>query len=712
MSDLNSLTKEELIALLEQKQKQAAIAEANLALAEERAAQAEEKASFVERKYMKLADGTLSLIKSANTVKNDYAHAIEQYLISLDGLGKEALSAVMNYVLDSRRIIAANQAQLAAFFAKGGESLPTSVPEVEKTVKRSLEEMKKVPSFSNNVKAIGTALGLLRGTALSVEGKESTTVKIQKKLAKIRQALPMNSEKRKTSQGRVNNFDNLEKLPSKIVESVSVTCSRCGGEISDIKTALTQIKVQADSLLQNKAFGQVNGYQVGFCRKCGKVHVLMEPGQDHPLSPERQISTRSMIAWNECVCAGIPLEKAIKQFEIAAGLGSNTCSYSLYDFQRIYLKPLYEGFKKKLQNQPIVLCDETPFDCLQDQGRGKRAADQVNERKSGTNYIVTTASADSSNEPITLYSYSPTRSAANIEKILEGFKFKTLVTDGYTGYGTLLRERLRLNDVPVNHQSCLVHFRRQILLAVLPSDHFKQLMQMPEQRAMQVVKQHLEKDTDGVKLLTALDLIGTIFRQRSLMRDGILSVEESMLNQKRLMDYLDELMMELKEGAVEKKGSRWVKTKEHPSAKVCVYYLNARDELRTFLMDADIPPCTNKVERAIRAVTVLRKNSLFKHSPLFMDALCIGLSVHATLIENNVENTTEFLAEYSRAVFKYMTEKGLELKWKETGEEKTSFAVRASKHALDDPENPYLPENLIKGFNPEPWMDQIFKKDN
>ena len=41
------------------------------------------------------------------------------------------------------------------------------------------------------------------------------------------------------------------------------------------------------------------------------------------------------------VYAGIPLEKAIRHFEKEAELGSNTCSYSLYDYQRIYLKPLY-----------------------------------------------------------------------------------------------------------------------------------------------------------------------------------------------------------------------------------------------------------------------------------------------------------------------------------------------------------------------------------
>lgn len=176
------------------------------------------------------------------------------------------------------------------------------------------------------------------------------------------------------------------------------------------------------------------------------------------------------------------------------------------------------------------------------------------------------------------------------------------------------------------------------------------------------------------------------------------------------MDWLDELMMELKEGLVQKKGARWVKSKDHPNAKVCVYYLNARDELRTFLTDPAIPPCTNKVERAVRAVTVLRKNSLFKHSPDFMNTLCIGLSVNATLLANGIENTSEFLTEYSQALYKHMLEKGLELKWKETGQQKTSFSICSQKRAEQDSQSPYLPEKLAEGFNMNPWLNRIFNR--
>ena len=373
-----------------------------------------------------MAKGTIHLINSVNAVKADYAKQVEQYLLGLDDeFAKTALNAVLRYVQDSRKILASNQRQIVTFFSKGNEAF-TSVQQAETSVAKSLTELKKTPSFSNNVKAIGTALELLHKAVVSLDNTKQSAARIQKNLEGIKKRLNVRSEKQKTEQGRVNNFENLDKQPGIVAGRgiSSMRCPECGCEITDLKTALVKIKVQADALLNHKAFGQCNGYQVGFCSNCGKVHVLMEPEQDHPLFPERQISTRSMIAWNESVCAGIPLEKAIRHFEKEAELGSNTCSYSLYDYQRIYLKPLYLELKKKLQNQPIVLCDETPFDCLQDQGRGKAAGNQPKSCKSTTNYIVTMTSADSSEEPVTLYSYSPTRSAENIGKVLAGFKFK------------------------------------------------------------------------------------------------------------------------------------------------------------------------------------------------------------------------------------------------------------------------------------------------
>ena len=98
------------------------------------------------------------------------------------------------------------------------------------------------------------------------------------------------------------------------------------------------------------------------------------------------------------MCIGIPLERALRQFEKDAELGSNTGSYSLYDYQRFYLKPLFRAIEKTVQNRAVLVCDETPFDCLQDQGRGKIPAAGV-EPKAKTNYVVAVTTADGAPQP-------------------------------------------------------------------------------------------------------------------------------------------------------------------------------------------------------------------------------------------------------------------------------------------------------------------------
>lgn len=236
MTDLSCLSREELIALLQKKEEEAAAANAKLVTAETKASeaealanqakaiarqaeekviQAEKRAQQVEEKfvrvrhnYYQLAKGTIHLINSVNAVKADYAKQVEQYLLGLDDeFAKTALNAVLRYVQDSRKILASNQRQIVTFFSKGNEAF-TSVQQAETSVAKSLTELKKAPSFSNNVKAIGTALELLHKAAVSLDDTKQSAARIQKNLERIKKRLNVHSEKQKTEQGRVNNFEN------------------------------------------------------------------------------------------------------------------------------------------------------------------------------------------------------------------------------------------------------------------------------------------------------------------------------------------------------------------------------------------------------------------------------------------------------------------------------------------------------------------------
>lgn len=177
------------------------------------------------------------------------------------------------------------------------------------------------------------------------------------------------------------------------------------------------------------------------------------------------------------------------------------------------MKPLFKAIEKALQNRAVLVCDETPFDCLQDQGRGKIPAAGI-EPKAKINYVVAVTTADGAPQPATLYYYSPTRSAENIGKILSDYSFKTLVTDGYSGYKTIIKNRNldKAETEQIRHQSCLVHLRRELLKVVLPSDLYKQLLDKSEEYVTQELQKQLLANTDGMKLHTALKAINAVFR--------------------------------------------------------------------------------------------------------------------------------------------------------------------------------------------------------
>lgn len=180
---------------------------------------------------------------------------------------------------------------------------------------------------------------------------------------------------------------------------------------------------------------------------------------------------------------------------------------------------------------------------------------------------------------------------------MEDYDFETLVTDGYSGYKTIVKNRNQDKAIPeqVRHQSCLVHLRWEILKVILPSDLFKKLLDKPEEFLMQQLEKLLKAGTEGMKLHAALRAINSIFRFEAQKNERLISPGKARQTQAKLMMCLDQMMMKSSEGLVRQKGSVWEKAKDRPAAKPFVYYLNAREDFKSFLENPEIPlpPCTN-----------------------------------------------------------------------------------------------------------------------
>lgn len=129
------------------------------------------------------------------------------------------------------------------------------------------------------------------------------------------------------------------------------------------------------------------------------------------------------------------------------------------------------------------------------------------------NYILCTISAPAEKNPIALYHYLRSRSAKSLNDIITAdFKAEVLVTDAYSGYDTLVRQRNESRDKPIVHPNCWVHLRREPLMVILPSEMLKEIDSIPEEQFDQAIEKSVKDNARFLKLWEVLEAVNHLFR--------------------------------------------------------------------------------------------------------------------------------------------------------------------------------------------------------
>lgn len=200
MTDLNSLSKEELIKLLTQKEEQLQAAQD---LAEKR-----------ERSNIKFAQGVTSLALLLKGVNGSYLAQVEECLSYADDeVAKKAMKVLYDMISYGIETIGVNSLQIASFFAHGNEAMKPGETSEQAYAKAqsSLEELKQARSFTNNVKGIIKLSNAIARASNALDASTNTTVKALQEISTINKESASSSvEKKQTHRGRVNN---IEKLP-------------------------------------------------------------------------------------------------------------------------------------------------------------------------------------------------------------------------------------------------------------------------------------------------------------------------------------------------------------------------------------------------------------------------------------------------------------------------------------------------------------------
>lgn len=403
---------------------------------------------------------------------------------------------------------------------------------------------------------------------------------------------------------------------------------------------------------------------IEICPECGQVHVPIGD-TDVPVTPSRELSLDTMLDCAECVYMGIPLNRLAAAVKAEAELGHNTIERNLHDFVRIYLKPVYEHILDKAKNAKALLADGTPFDCLENQGKGacvnKREDNKPEDLTEGkSNYILSFCSVPLSDDVFSCYGFLPTRSYESIKKVLtEEFKFETLITDAFSGYEKLASEHKSAL------QHCLIHFRRYVIKALDPMGYVEEMLRMPETELKKFIREEFAEGSDHALLFSVFTAIGKIYAFEASVdlkaKDAKERLSAARVYERTLLDGIDEIMSVMVKRHMTqdpKNPERYKPKRGDPYSKLCSYWFNNHEHFRVYLNDPMIPPDSNLVEQSIRSLTVLRKNCYFKSSSEYMEDLCVIYTVFRTMARRGMSTPKHALRNYCRGLYSYCLDEG------------------------------------------------------
>ncbi|MEW6775932.1 MAG: IS66 family transposase [Bdellovibrionota bacterium] len=356
-----------------------------------------------------------------------------------------------------------------------------------------------------------------------------------------------------TEQPRLPAVEVLHELPLE-----ERTCPQCGGELSEWEGQYEES--EEVTLVERKflvARHQRKKYRCS-CNACVKTApgpVKLFPGARY--SPEFAVEV-AVSKYSE----HLPLERQVR---IMKREGLEVTSQTLWDYSwALYqvLQPLEEKISSHVLSSPVVFADETPWEFL-----GKKGVD----RKRWWAWAVARENAAS-------YRILDSRSKEAARKILEGYS-GTLVADGYSAYGALLKkDGTGPPAASFRQAACWAHARRKFF----------------------EVKDYYPAECGWI-----LEKIGDLYEVERFVPSA--GDEESRLRLRRRLreEKSKPLTEEIQAWA---KGLLPATLPQGGLGRALGYLLELWPGLTLFLKDPQVPLDNNAAERALRGVVVGRKN--------------------------------------------------------------------------------------------------------
>ena len=331
------------------------------------------------------------------------------------------------------------------------------------------------------------------------------------------------------------------------------------------------------------------------CKNCEGSESDKAPVKIAPLPPQiipQGIVTPGLLAWVlvSKFCDALPF---YRQEKIFARIGVELSRATLSNWAIL----AHRGCSRMLElmmddiiSSPFVGMDETTVQVMNEKNR-----------KNTTKSYIWVSRGGTSDKPVVLFQYNPTRGGDFVNSEFKNFE-GIIQTDGYQGYNTLGKKE------KVTHAGCWAHVRRKFVEA---SGNSK---------------------GDNSFAHSMLAMIKKLYEVESEIRDK---------------KYSDEKILELRtkesQPVVGKIGELLEKHRhsiapKSLTGKAITYALNLWPKLFVYLDNPQIPIDNNLVENAIRPFVIGRKNWLFSGSPRGAEASAAIYSIIESAKANGLES--------------------------------------------------------------------------
>jgi transposase len=281
----------------------------------------------------------------------------------------------------------------------------------------------------------------------------------------------------------------------------------------------------------------------------------------------------------------MPYERQIKKMQ---RLGMSLAASTVNGWEEICyrkLKRLLKLFKRIINQQDYLQIDEVPIHFVNDVGKGKCS--------SGYFWVV-----NAPRQKLVLFEFNPSRGSAVPKELLKDFKGK-LQCDGLSSYKTAFKE-----NEQVQLLACLAHIRRGFFKA--------------RKHNLELAKYFLNE----TRIIYDIE---AYCRHKQLADNEIVEIR---------IQYIRPILDAIKSWLLDNRDSA---TPDSPTGKAFTYACNHWHLMYGYLYEGKLLPDNNGAERAIRPVTLYRKNSLFAGNEHGAHRAALFFSLLETCKLNNID---------------------------------------------------------------------------